>query len=243
MTPPRQRSLAALLFVLAAVLSSSLASAEEGPDASLTARPWLAPHATPKATKVAGGATLGLGRSLAVLALTAVLGGAAMYVRQKRPKRPGKPSSTLRVLGSTRVGQRGELVLAEVAGRKILLGVTDSAVRKLGWIDTDDQEQESALAMARPRLAGQASAALRAASEEAAERTIVPRSFRDVLKDALGGLGKSSDDSAAAQLAEQTRDTFSRSQPKPGPARQATVMVDVEGQAQGLLARLREPRA
>jgi flagellar biogenesis protein FliO len=242
MTPRRQRNLAAYLLVLAALLTSSLSSAEEEPDASVTARAWLAPHTTPKATQVAGGATVGLTRSLAVLALTAVLGGAAMYLRQKKTKPPRKSSAALRVLGSTRVGQRGELVLAEVAGRKILLGVTDSAVRKLGWIDTDDQEQGNAVELARPRLVGQAAAGTRIPSEEPLERTFMPRSFRDVFKDALGGLGRSSDDSAATQLAERTRDTFSRSQPTPA-ARQAPVMVDIEGQAQGLLARLREPRS
>jgi flagellar biogenesis protein FliO len=241
MTPQRQRSLVALLVLLGGLLVGSLAAAEDGPDASVTERSWLAPHASAKPSHAAGGSTVGLGRSLAVLALTGVLGGAALYLRRKKTKPARASTAGLRVLSSTRVGHRAELVLAEVSGRKILLGVTDSAVRKLGWIDSDDQESESAISV-RPRLVAQAPSARVQAEAAEVDRGGIGRSFRDVLKDAIG-FGKSTeDDSAADQLAQQTRDTFSRSQPKPAGERRKTVMVDVEGQAQGLLARLKEPR-
>jgi flagellar biogenesis protein FliO len=245
MTPARQRSFVALLALLGGLLIGSLAAAEDGPDASVTERSWLAPQAgAKKPSQVAGGSTVGLGRSLAVLALTGVIGGAALYLRRKKTKPARASTAGLRVLSSTRVGHRAELVLAEVGGRKILLGVTDSAVRKLGWIDSDEQENESAISV-RPRLVAQSPSA-RVPTDAVAvevERAGIGRSFREVLKDAIG-FGKSADDdSAAGQLAQQTRDTFSRSQPNPAGERRKPVMVDIEGQAQGLLARLKEPRA
>jgi flagellar protein FliO/FliZ len=243
MTPQRQRSLAAFLVFVGALFGSALAEAEEAPDASVTPRSWLAPHATAQASHAASGSTVGLGRSLGVLALTAVLGGAALYLRQKKSKPARASTAGLRVLSSTRVGHRAELVLVDVGGRKILLGVTESAVRKLAWIDGDEAESE-ALA-ARPRLVAQTSRPARAQTEALAAETVgVVRSFRDVFKDALGGFGKPpAEDSAASQLAGQTYDTFSRSQPKAASERRSAVMVDVEGQAQGLLARLKEPRS
>ncbi|HTA90963.1 MAG TPA: flagellar biosynthetic protein FliO [Polyangiaceae bacterium] len=247
MTPRRQRILAALLVLFGGLFSQTLAFADEAPDASVTPRSWLAPRTTPQVSHPASGATVGVGRSLAVLALTGVLGGAALFLRQRKNKPARKSTAGLRVLSSTRVGHRAELVLAEVGGRKILLGVTESAVRKLGWIDADEQENESALAVQRPRLVTQGPLiGVRVQSDpEPIERPAgIGRSFREVLKDAIGGFAKpAADDSAASQLAGQTRDTFTRSQAKPASERRAPLMVDVEGQAQGLLARLKEPRA
>src|SRR5450432_116981 len=140
MTPVRQRILAALLLSFGGLLLSANAVAEEAPDASLTNRSWLAPQQSLKPSHAAGGTTVGLGRSLAVLALTGVIGGTALYLRRRKSKPARASNPGLRVLSSTRVGNRAELVLAEVGGRRILLGVTDSAVRKLGWIEADEQE-------------------------------------------------------------------------------------------------------
>ena len=58
----------------------------------------------------------------------------------------------LRVVGSTKLGGRAQLVLAEVDGRKILLGVTDNSVRKLGWMDAEQAEEDELVPSARPRL-------------------------------------------------------------------------------------------
>jgi flagellar biogenesis protein FliO len=245
MTPPRQRLLAALLVFLGLACSSALGAAEEAPDASVATRSWLAPHADKPPSRAATGSTVGLGRSLAVLLLTGVLGGAALYLRRKKST-PARASSTvgLRVLSSTRVGHRADLVLAEVGGRKILLGVTESAVQKLGWIDADEQADESA-SSERPRLvAPSVLPSARAQNEaQAVERASIGRSFRNVLKDAIGFGASAVNDSAASQLADQTRDTFARAPAPSGAGRRAPVMVDVEGQARGLLARLKEPRS
>ena len=152
------------------------------------------------------------------------------------------------MLGSAKLGGRANLVLAEVAGRKILLGVTDNSVRKLGWLDAGEEEHELYGAASRPRLVA---SGIDSAARVSAEPAPVKRSFRDLLANAVGNIGRPADDSPAATLAAETQDTFTRSAPRSTEPRRAEParkggspqMLDVEGQARGLLARLGEPRA
>jgi flagellar biogenesis protein FliO len=255
MTPLRQRRLAALFGVCLCVCASA-AQAEEAPDASLKSPAWLAPRAAMKPPKaVAAGPTVGLGRSLGVLLVTALLGGSALYLRSKKHQAPKARLAQLRVVSSTKLGGRAQLVLAEVDGRKILLGVTDSSVRKLGWIEANanlNEEEEELGPALRPRLvpAGQDLAGHARARAEPVPAPIPKRSFRDLLASAVGNLGRPDDDSAALTIAAETYDTFTRSAPRapeaqrPERARRDAnpQMIDLEGQAQGLLARLRDPR-
>jgi len=261
MTPLRQRTLA-LLFALGVVLCALPVCAEEAPDASVQGRSWLAAK-TPAAkhAPVAQSPTVGLGRSLGVLLLTSILGGFALYLRARNGRSPRKPNNNLRVVSSTRIAGRAQLVLAEVAGRQILLGVTDSSVQKLGWLDGAEAEEDEYAALApRPRLVN--------ATQEFAPRTVRaeprvapaaapaanPRSFRDLLKSAVGNFGRAEEDSAADSIADDTRDTFTRSASAPRAAtaprpvaptdtRKNLQLLYVEGQARGLIARLGEPRA
>lgn len=265
MTPLRQRILTAVLgacFVLCAA-SVHAEDGREAPDTSLKSPAWLAPHSGPKLQKpVAGGPSVGLGRSLGVLLLTAVLGGTALYLRSKKTRLPKQKLAQLRVVGSTKLGGRAQLVLAEVDGRKILLGVTDSSVRKLGWLEADavTAEQEEFSLGPRPRLVAAgvdlAARAPRVVAEPEPEPVVAQpkRSFRDLLASAVGNIGhRPDDDSIALTLAAETKDTFTRSTPRaterrpvePVPARRAgnPQMIDLEGQAKGLLARLGDPRA
>jgi flagellar biogenesis protein FliO len=252
MTLLRQRICAALFGACFALCALS-AHAEEEPDASLKSPSWLAPRTGSKASRpVAAGPSVGLGRSLGVLLLASILGGTALYLKSRKGKAPRARLGQLRVLGSTKLGGRAQLVLAEVAGRKILLGVTDASVRKLGWLDAETEEDEL---LERPRLVATADAAPRAArrdAEYAAAAAAAPakRSFRDFLATAVGNIGRPDDDSAALTLAAETQDTFTRSTPRTTEARRAEPakksanpqMLDVEGQARGLLARLGNPR-
>jgi flagellar biogenesis protein FliO len=249
MTPLRQY-VSAALFGAGLALCVASAHAEEGPDASVQSPSWLAPRTGPKlAQPVAGGPSVGLGRSMGVLLLTSVLGGTALYLRSRKHKPAKAKLAELRVLGSTKLGGRASLVLAEVAGRKILLGVTDSSVRKLGWLEPDAAEDELYAPAVRPRLVAAgvdlAARPSRVSAEPAAAPT-AKRSFRDLLANAVGNIGRPAEDSAAETLAAETQDTFTRSTPRTAElARKASnpQMLDVEGQARGLLARLGEPRA
>jgi len=256
MTPLRQRIFGAA-FGLCLVLCARLASAEEGPDASVKSTPtpsWLAPRAE-KPHAVAGGASVGLGRSLGVLLLAALLGGSALYLRSKKNQQPGaKAVQQLRVVSAAKLGPKAQLVLADVGGRKILLGVTDSTVNKLGWIEPDEAE-EAAHVSVRPRtvlVSDLARPAVREVVTEATPARAQKRSFRDFLASAVGNLGHRDEDSAADAIATATHDTFTRSTPRtaeplrkvePAARKTGPQMLDVEGQAKGLLARLGEPRA
>jgi flagellar biogenesis protein FliO len=260
MTPLRQYVSAAVIGACLALCAAS-AHAEEGPDASVQGPSWLAHSSAPKiAQPVASGASVGLGRSVGVLLLTSILGGTALYLRSRKNKPVKARLAQLRVLGSTKLGGRAQLVLAEVAGRKILLGVTDSSVRKLGWLEALDEaeaETDGSFAEApRPRLvaAGVDLTARPARVAREPEAAAAPkRSFRDVLANAVGNIGRPADDSAADKLAAETQDTFTRSTPRAAPRSEVArkpasksanpQMLDVEGQARGLLARLGEPRA
>lgn len=262
MTPLRQRTLAALLaacFSLCALYASD-AHADEAPDASVESPAWLAKKTAPKTAKpVAGGPAVGLGRSMGVLVLVSLLGGAALYLRSRKNKAPKTRLAGMRVVSATKLGGKAQLVLAEVEGRKILLGVTDSSVRKLGWLDAEQpaEQEDEDFEPVRPRLvaAGVNLAAQRATPARPkveVEEPVAPpkRSFRDMLAHAVGNLGapKFDDESVASMIADETQDTFTRSSPRgPEPQRPAASpaaprMVDVEGQAKGLLARLGEPR-
>lgn len=255
MTPLRQRTLSTLLgacFVLCALS----AQAVEAPDASLKSPAWLAPRpATKKPKPVAVGPSVGLGRSLAVLCLASLLGGTALYLRHKKQKAPQLRLAQLRVVGSTKLGGRAQLVLAEVEGRRILLGVTDSSVQKLGWLEDSAELEEGALgASLAPRLvpAGVDLAGRPARSSVAAEPAPPKRKFRDLLASAVGNIGNPGDDhdSAASTLAAETQDTFTRSPNRAADPRRAEPlrragapqMIDLEGQAKGLLARLGDRR-
>ncbi|MEO7038231.1 MAG: flagellar biosynthetic protein FliO [Polyangiaceae bacterium] len=255
MTPLRQYVSATLVGACLALCAAG-AYAEEGPDASVPGPSWLAHSSAPKvAQPVAGGPSLGVGRSVGVLLLTSVLGGAALYLRTRKNKPVKARLAALRVIGSTKLGGRAQLVLAEVAGRKILLGVTDSSVRKLGWLEPEAEEEELYAEAPRPRLvaAGVDLAARPARVAREPEASPAKRTFRDLLANAVGNIGRPADDSAADQLAAETQDTFTRSTSRPAtrteaarkPATKAAgpQMLDVEGQARGLLARLGEPRA
>jgi flagellar biogenesis protein FliO len=252
MTPLRQYVSTALFGACLALCAGSL-HAEEGPDASLNGPSWLAPHSGPKVARpVAAGPSVGLGRSMGVLLLTSILGGTALYLRSRKNKPTKARVAALRVLGSTKLGGRANLVLAEVAGRKILLGVTDNSVRKLGWLDAEPEEDELLAPAARPRLVATGVDLAARPARAAAEPAPAPakRSFRDLLANAVGNIGRA-DDSAADTLAAETQDTFTRSPARTTEVRRADParkpgnpqMLDVEGQARGLLARLGEPRA
>ncbi len=253
MTPVRQRICAAL-FGVCLTLCAAGAQAEEAPDASLKSPVWLAPKSSARPSKaVASGPSVGLGRSLGVLLVASVLGGSALYLRSRKHKTPQARLAQLRVVGSTKLGGRAQLVLAEVNGRKILLGVTDNSVRKLGWMDAEQAEEEVLLPAARQRLVGVAADLGARSPRTPVEPAPAPakRSFRDLLASAVGNLGNRPDDySAALILAAETQDTFTRGAPRTGEPRRPEAarkngnpqMIDLECQAKGLLARLGEPR-
>lgn len=196
---------------------------------------WLAAKAAPKAA-AGKSATPSTGRMLGLLLVLGCLGGAAVYLKRRGPrqlKKSGAPQR-LSVLSSTRIGPKAHAVVISVAGRQMLLGVTDSSVKRLAFID-ELEEAEAPRTAARPEASSARAAALavRAASPDP-QRT---RSFAELLKTAFSKPDPAASDPAVL-LAAETHDVVG-GRPAPSNLR----MLDVEGQAQGLVRRLSGPRA
>jgi flagellar biogenesis protein FliO len=222
------------------------ASAKPGAAKSPT---WLAHRPAPKAAPVAGGqsALPSLERLLGLFVVLASLGAAVVYFKRKKGA-PGKTKATtqrLSVVSSTRIGPKAHAVVLAVAGRQLLLGVTDSSVKRLAFIDELTEEEEE-------RERSRERAPVRRSAEQARERgagigvrTVTPAepkpgSFSDILKTAFAKRAPTRETDAASILAAETQDTVGG---KPVAASPAPVrMLDVEGQAQGLIRRLGGPR-
>ncbi len=171
-------------------------------------------------------------RGLLAVLVVGGLGLAAINARRKRRGPLAHHALTPRVLGSTRVGPKAQAMVIEVAGRVLLLGVTDGSVQKLAWLDKGNAAEtstkggfslfESEPPKETPRLLSNASAP--AVAENGSSR------FREVLAALLGR--QAATPSAAEQIAAETEDVYAGpggAAPAPGPA--------VEGQAAGLAAR------
>jgi len=211
---------------------------------------WLAtrPAGKPAAGPATGQSGLpSTGRTLGMLLVVGSLGAAAIYLKRRNrgdAKRAALPQR-LMVLSSTKIGPKAHAVVISVAGRQMLLGVTDASVKRLAFIDeiTEDVEEREQGRDPVRRAAQQA----RERGAGIAVRTVTPEgpkagSFADILKTAFGkrpAAPQATD--AASILAAETQDTVGG---KPVAASPANVrLVDVEGQAQGLLRRLGGPRA
>jgi flagellar protein FliO/FliZ len=249
MTPMRQASALVRILVLAsafALNASSARAAEPHADPAglrpATPRAWLGTAKSPKTAKAATGGGFSLGRAALGLSVMALLAAVALYVKKRHAKDPVRAASQLRVVSSTRVGPRATLVLADVAGRKLLLGVTDSSVRRLAWLDHIE-------ALAAPaELPSSVPSATLALGNGASQQNLYSlpksggRSFGELLRAAFGRPARA-DESAALEIAESTEDVFTPSAKGPLARARAVRMLDVEGQAQGLARRLRERRA
>lgn len=205
---------------------------------------WLAARPAPKPVASGRSAIPSLGRLIGLLLVLCTLGIATLYFKRRggtEAKRAPSPKR-LSVVSSTRIGPKAHAVVISVAGRQMLLGVTDASVKRLAFIDEieeDEREQEREPA----RRVG--SAALRGAA--IAVRTVTPEpvkpGFAELLKTAFSKrpVASAPETSPAAILAAETQDTVGG---KPVTANPASVrMLDVEGQAQGLIRRLSGPRA
>ncbi len=201
---------------------------------------WLA--SKPRAAKAAATGKPALpsaGRLVGLLVVVGALGGAAVYL--KRRGKPSSPRSTapqrLSVLSSTRIGPKAHAVVVSVAGRQMLLGVTDASVKRLAFLDeleADPAEERAPSPRPVQSTARMAALAVRAAAADPQQS----RSFAEVLKTAFKKREQPVASDAASILAAETSDVVSGR-----PARASVTMLDVEGQAQGLIRRLSGPRA
>ncbi len=268
MTLARQHSTArALTLILASCLSVAVAGA--APDDANVPVPAPAAIPAPKPAakaptpaqnknwlrnapaKVAPVASNSSTARMALLGLFLFgLGGAAVYLKRKRRAVPQNVRSEVQLLSSARVGSKAEVVVISVGGRKLLLGVTESEVSRLAWLDGDANDgaldpeveaQEESAAFVSPVVTTRVQTAA-----PSYDRSGGARGFRETL---LGALGQKAQparaESAASTIAENTQDVVTRSprsqarEPIAAPAG-APDMIDIEGQARGLVLRLQK---
>jgi flagellar protein FliO/FliZ len=187
------------------------------------------------------------------------LGVWALLKRRKHQTVARATRSDLEIVSSARVGNKAQVVVVNVGGRKVLLGVTESEVTRLAWLDSeldgdgavtesfDDQEPAPFVQPPQSR-ASAPSVPTRSQPTRPAETRAAPSRFREALLGALGQNQKPSSsstssfasDDAAVAIAESTQDVVMRSSRVAVPAEAPASMVDVEGQARGLVLRLQK---
>jgi flagellar biogenesis protein FliO len=234
--PPTAEQVAAEEAALAAEAAKAKAAEAAKAKAVVPKQPaWLAARPTQKAA-TGKNATPTTGRMVGLFIVLATLGAATIYFKRRGKGAPGKLVAAprrLSVLTSTRIGPKAHAVIISVNGRQMLLGVTDSSVKRLAFIDElEDQaeeEREAPRRATRQSSAGLAAQAVRAAAPEPAQS----RSFADLLRTAFKKREPAADMDPASVLAAETRDVVGGK-----PVTSNVRMLDVEGQAQGLIRRL-----
>lgn len=212
------------------------------------AKSWLRDSGKQTETKSAEAppAAPGSGSSLRIaslFALVAVLAGGAIFLKRRRKGALRAVSSELSVITAARVGSKADVVVVDISGRRLLLGVTEAQVTRLCWLDGDPDSEEPvefrASAASLTSAVGRAPAQTGHKPAGVARAGAPARSFRETLLGALGQ--KPAAEDAAVAIAAATEDVVTRTPRAPvaAPAG-APEMVDVEGQARGLVLRLQK---
>lgn len=202
---------------------------------------WLANRPAPKAA-TGKNATPSTGRMVGLVLVLGTLALAAVYLRKRnRGELKGKSTAApkrLSVLSSTRIGPKAHAVVISVNGRQMLLGVTDSSVERLALLDELEADIDEEQLDAEPRLAVPGRLAAQAVRAAAPREPAQSRSFAELLKTAFKKPAPTPEADPALLLAAETHDVVGGK-----PVVSNVRMLDVEGQAQGLIRRLSGPRA
>ncbi|MGC4092249.1 MAG: flagellar biosynthetic protein FliO [Polyangiaceae bacterium] len=224
-------------------------AAAAAPASSATQRSYLRPQQAKKAP-VASAPSVSPLRIALIGGLVAGLGVWALLQRRRHKSVARTTRSDMEIVSSLRVSSKAQVVVVNVGGRKVLLGVTDSEVNRLAWLDGElegDGESletfDDELPLAKP---GSKAQVVAPAARVGAEQSAKPARFRDALLGALGQNQKRTQAEppaaadAALAIADSTQDVVVRSPRVAVPASAPDDMVDVEGQAKGLVLRLQK---
>ena len=176
------KRLAAMLMAVGVMgLTPALARAQEiGPPAEAAdAKPdGLNLRPSKPLETAAASPSLGIG---AKLGLAGLVGAAAFFVYRRRTQGAGKVSKVadLRVTARTSVGHRSEVIVVEVDGQRLLLGVTPGSIRTLTVL-ADDVAADTEVDSEAPTAAEEGLARLFASARRELEPEIIdePRPSR-----------------------------------------------------------------
>jgi flagellar biogenesis protein FliO len=96
-------------------------------------------------------------------ALLAVAGGAAFYFRKRRASKPER-AAELTIVRRAAVGLRSELLVVNVEGQRLLIGVTPQSISSLAILDGDERTASDATS-ADPSMGARVEALLGAAED------------------------------------------------------------------------------
>lgn len=191
-------------------------------------RGWLKEEAAAPAKA----ASDGNGFTALALVILLALGGAALYLKQRRgEQKEVRVASTLRVLSQVRVGPKANLVTVAVSGRVMLLGVTETNVANLGFIGEDGEEAISGAAPDNVLSLERAAVSKERFEQELDQSLSRSVSFAGNPEVASLLVEKSED------VVLNTRPVRAAQKPKAAPAVKETRAARVEDQVLGLLRR------
>ena len=232
------KALRAGVMALTLAFVPTVAVAEEAPAppaapavaAPVAPEPSPAPAvaATPLATRPSKPLTLastneGTPLGYKLIAGIGVIAAAALWLRKKRGTRTVGPASRVDVLARTSVGVRSELLVVEVEGTRLLVGMTPSAIQTLAVLD--GAPEASAEASEEPASV-EAPERERRPVEPSPERPV--RQVADRARALLGGMRSPHRPAAAAPK-------------RAAAAVKGPKIPRVAGQAKGLLLALDQP--
>lgn len=230
-------------------------AAPQQPKAAPTKAAWLRNEKTAAEKPASAPAGPSNARMALLSALVALLAGAAYMMKRRRKIVVRGASSELSVVTAAKVGPKADVVIVNVGGRRLLLGVTEAQVSRLCWLEGDPDSEDASDFV--PGGLGDAAPTTDAPSRGPAvsRAAMVPhrtapvpapaRGFKDAL---LGALGRApAREDPAVAIAAATEDVVVRSSSTASAAAArvaapagAPEMVDIEGQAKGLLLRLQK---
>jgi flagellar biogenesis protein FliO len=139
-TGARLRAAAGIAVAVGVMALTSQAGAQEDPPRDTSSPP--AEPATPLALRP--GRSLELSQEPAhsslgwkIVAVMAVLGGSALYLRKRSPAKPAG-DDRLTIIRRTSVGIRSELLIVSVEGQRLLIGVTPHSIQSLASLDGEE---------------------------------------------------------------------------------------------------------
>lgn len=228
-------------FARAAHAAEPNPTAKPAAKTSAAGRAWLRDGAGASAAPANAQSSGNAVRLSALAVVTALLVGGVVVLKRRRGTARVVKRSDLRVVTGARVGRKAEIVVVQVSGRQLLLGVTEAHVNAIAWLDNDEGEALGIEAREPAALTAALQQDARAVSPAKAASAASPRRFTEVLRTAMTQRGPAGMD-AASQIAAVTEDVVTHGNPGSRLAAPAGApeIVDVEGQARGLVLRLQK---
>jgi flagellar biogenesis protein FliO len=199
----RTRWVAITVALAATLLTQAVGAQQDPPHDTL---PATADSATPLALRPTRSLELArepqhAGWGWKVMAVVVILGGAAFYIRKRVPKRPTDQGLT--IVRRTQIGIRSELLIVNVEGQRLLIGVTPNSIQSLAVLDGEELAAPSDLPDQEPSALGDRFAAML----KAAEPRDVPRAADVTRRQESGSTGaRSAPEVARPDLPEAARE-------------------------------------